>query len=121
MYKDAMNMATGAEGTLQEQADTYAKSWEAAQKRVKAAAQGIYDSLINDDFFIGMNDGIAGVLGMIEKLIDSMGGFSGVLSGLGMLAFKVFDKQINESLQKSIQSMYSMSAAGKYQNDLLRQ
>lgn len=121
MYKDAMNMATGAEGTLQEQADTQAKSWEAAQKRVKAAAQGIYDSLINDDFFIGMNDGIAGVLGMIEKLIDSMGGFSGVLSGLGMLAFKVFDKQINESLQKSIQSMYSMSAAGKYQNDLLRQ
>lgn len=121
MYKDAMNMATGAEGTLQEQADTYAKSWEAAQKRVKAAAQGIYDSLINDDFFIGMNDGIAGVLGMIEKLIDSMGGFSGVLSGLGMLAFKVFDKQINESLQKSIQSMYSMSAAGKHQNDLLRQ
>ena len=121
MYKDAMNMATGAEGTLQEQADTYAKSWEAAQKRVKAAAQGIYDSLINDDFFIGLNDSIAGVLGLIEKLIDSMGGFSGVLSGLGMLAFKVFDKQINESLQKSIQSMYSMSAAGKHQNDLLRQ
>lgn len=121
MYKDAMNMATGAEGTLQEQADTYAESWEAAQKRVKAAAQGIYDSLINDDFFIGLNDSIAGVLGLIEKLIDSMGGFSGVLSGLGMLAFKVFDKQINESLQKSIQSMYSMSAAGKHQNDLLRQ
>ena len=121
MYKDAMNMATGAEGTLQEQADTQAKSWEAAQKRVKAAAQGIYDSLINDDFFIGLNDSIAGVLGLIEKLIDSMGGFSGVLSGLGMLAFKVFDKQINESLQKSIQSMYSMSAAGKHQNDLLRQ
>ena len=121
MYRDAMSMATGAEGTLQEQADTYAKSWEAAQKRVKAAAQGIYDSLINDDFFIGMNDGIADVLGMVEKLIDSMGGFSGVLSGLGMLAFKVFDKQINEGLQKSIQSMYSMSAAGQHQNDLLRQ
>lgn len=116
MYRDAMGMASGAEGTLQEQADTYAKSWEAAQKRVKAAAQGIYDSLINDDFFIDMNDGIAILLGGIEKLIDSMGGFKGVLSAIGVLSTKIFAEQMSKSIGKAAQSLYSMSSIGKQES-----
>ena len=37
-----LQTAQDSEGTLQNQADIYAESWEAAQKRVKAAAQSIY-------------------------------------------------------------------------------
>jgi len=35
-------IAEDSEGTLQEQADIYAESWEAASKRVKASAETIY-------------------------------------------------------------------------------
>ena len=46
------DLAAGSSGTLQEQADIYAQSWEAAQKRVKASLQSIYSDLIDDKFFI---------------------------------------------------------------------
>ena len=121
LYQQSMDIAQGSEGTLEEQADTYAQSWEAAQKRVKAAAQGIYDSLINDKFFITMNNGVAGLLGLIEKLIDSMGGFSGVLGGIGTLVFTLFEDNINKSLEKTITSLYSTSALGKQAAQNLRE
>ena len=57
---DAFRLATyagisgisSATGTLTMQADIYAESWEAAQDRVTAAAEHIYSSLLNDEFFI---------------------------------------------------------------------
>ena len=45
-----LEVAEGAEGALQEQADIYAESWEAASTRVRAAAEEIYSALLNDDF-----------------------------------------------------------------------
>lgn len=120
MYWDAVQMGVESDGETQRQAEVYAESWEAAQKRVQAAAEGIYDSLINDDFFINLNDGIAGVLGLIEKLIDAMGGFGGVLGAIGGLGLKVFGEQISNSIQNSLKSLYSVSNVGKFQNDLLK-
>ena len=120
MYWDAVQMGVESDGETQRQAEVYAESWEAAQDRVKAAAEGIYDSLINDDFFINLNNGIAGVLGLIEKLIDSMGGFGGVLGAIGGLGLKVFGEQISNNIQNSLKSLYSVSNVGKFQNDLLK-
>ena len=120
MYWDAVQMGVESDGETQRQAEVYAESWEAARDRVKAAAEGIYDSLINDDFFINLNDGIAGVLGLIEKLIDAMGGFGGVLGAIGGLGLKVFGEQISNNIQNSLKSLYSVSNVGKFQNDLLK-
>ena len=39
-FQGNVDIASNSEGTLQEAADVYAESWEAAQERVKAAAQG---------------------------------------------------------------------------------
>ena len=52
--QENIGIASDAEGTLQDQADIYAKSWEAASKRLKASWQELYDLLINDDFFISI-------------------------------------------------------------------
>ena len=68
--KENLETAYTAEGTLQEQADIYAESWEASSKRVQAAAQGIYDSLLDENFFIGVNNILEDTLTGIEKLID---------------------------------------------------
>ena len=94
------NLATaqGSEGTLQKQADIYAESWEAARDRVTAAAEEIYSQLINDDFFIDLNDFFAGFLGVISDAIDGLGGLKGVLLGIGSLVTKIFGKEIAVSL-----------------------
>jgi len=90
IYKENQTRAANAEGSLEKQADIYAESWKAAQKRVEASAQGIYDSLINDEFFIQLNDFLADTLGGIEQVVDALGGLSGVLSAIGMVVTSLF-------------------------------
>ena len=97
-YKENLARAQNADGSLQEQADIYAESWEAARDRVKAAAQGIYAELINDKFFITLNDLLADVLDKINDLIKSMGGLPGVIAAIGVIFTKVFNQQITQGL-----------------------
>ena len=83
-----------AEGALQEQADIYAESWEAAQDRVTAALEEIYNQLLDDDFFISITDGFAGFLNIVSNTIDSLGGLSGVLTVASSIMFKMFGKDM---------------------------
>lgn len=93
-----LNTIDDAEGTLQEQADIYAQSWEAASKKVKAAAEGIYQSLLDDEFFINFNNSLAEVLTGIDSFIDNAGGVKTVLIGIGSTILSVFSHQIPKAL-----------------------
>lgn len=90
------NLATSyaAEGTLDEQMAIYEESWQAAANRLQAAVEAIYDDLLSDDFFIWLTDGLADVVGLLDKVIDSMGGLAGVLPGLILLMNKLFGDKI---------------------------
>lgn len=87
-----------AEGTLDEQAEIYAQSWEAASKRVKAASEGIYQSLLDDKFFINLNNGFADLLGGLDAFIDNAGGVKAILLGIGSTVLTVFSNQIPKAL-----------------------
>lgn len=78
-FKENLAMAQNADGTLEEQAKIYAESWEAARDRTKAAAEDIYDSLINPDFYIEVDNLITPILSGTAEIIDSLGGLKGVL------------------------------------------
>lgn len=102
LFKNAdtfyQNVATaqGAEGALQEQADIYAQSWEAAKDQVKNAAQDIYDSLINADFFIDFDNNIlAPLLHGIASVIDGFGGLKGLLPTIFGYLTMIFGPQIS--------------------------
>ena len=103
-----LNVARGAKGTLQQQADIYAESWEAAQKRVKAAAEAIYDALLNDKFFINLTKGLATILDGINNIIKSAGGLRGVLLGLSAILSKVFSASMAKSISGMAASMSSL-------------
>lgn len=92
------NLATayGAEGTLEKQQKIYEESWEAAKNRLQASMETLYDDLLKDDFFIWLTDALADVVGLIDKIVDSMGGLTGLLPGLILLMNKLWgDKIIN--------------------------
>lgn len=88
----------GSEGALNEQADIYAQSWEAASKRVQAAAQGIYQSLLDDDFFITLNNGFANLLGGIDAFIDGAGGLKTILISIAGVVMSSFANKIPAAL-----------------------
>lgn len=89
----------GAEGELNKQAAIYAESWEAARDRVTAAAEDIYDSLINPDFYIGADNVITPLLSFTADLIDGMGGLNGVLSITALLMNKVYGDKIAQAMR----------------------
>ena len=64
--EENLKTAKNSKGSLQEQADIYAESWEAAQKRVKAAWQAIYNDLLDDKIFIGVLNGLEKFLQEID-------------------------------------------------------
>ena len=90
--------AQGAEGTLQDQADIYAESWEAANKRVKAAAQGIYQDLLDDKFFINMANGFEKILEAVKGFINGLGGMKGVLMTVGSIFLNTYAQKMPEAL-----------------------
>lgn len=94
-----VGIADNSLGTLQKQADIYADSWEGAQKRVRAAAEDLFTDLIDDKFFIKMNNFLAEALKGISKLIDSLGGLPGLLSTIGVIATNIFQRQIAQGLR----------------------
>ena len=97
-FQKNMISANNAEGELNKQADTYAQSWEAATKRQKAALESLYDSIINDKAMITMTDSLTTIIGLIEGLVNGLGGIPGILSNIGLIANRVFKDQITKGL-----------------------
>lgn len=100
-FKENLAMAQDADGALEQQAEIYAESWEAARDRTKAAAEDIYDSLINPDFYIKVDDLITPLLSGTADVIDAMGGMNGVLAASVLLINEVYGDKIAESLRES--------------------
>jgi hypothetical protein len=94
-----VELGTQAEGSLKEQHEIYAESWEAASARVQAAAEDVYDSILNDEFFIKLTNGVEKLITGFGKLVDSVGGMEGVFGTLGLLLTKFAGKQIANGIE----------------------
>lgn len=101
-FEDNVASAKASEGTLQKQADIYAESWEAARDRVSAAAQEIYNDLLDDEFFIKLLNGFEGLLSGIGDVIDGVGGLKGVLLIVGSIFMKQYAKEIPRALENLV-------------------
>ena len=112
-YKQNQQVALTSEGTVQAQADIYAQSWEASRKRVKAAAEGIYSELIDDQFFINFNDGFAKTLNIVNDLIQGLGGLKGVLSSIGLIASTLFKSEITAGIYNLGTNLKNMFVSDK--------
>ena len=102
-------VAANSEGTLQEQADIYAKSWEAAKKRVKASLEELYTTLIDDKFFIGLTDTLSKVISLVTTLARGMGGVSGILMFVANILMTKFAPQITMALNSGIEKISHFS------------
>ena len=112
-FQENLKDAQNAEGSLQEQADIYAESWEGARKRVKASAQAIYSDLIDDKAFIKGTNAVADFLDGLDKVIDATGGLRTILLGLGAIGTTVFQKNMAKGLENTKYAVSNLSVALK--------
>lgn len=108
-----LTLAATAEGTLDQQAEIYAESWEAASNRVRASLEGLFDSLLEDDFFIDLLNGFSELIGFIEGTVDALGGMKGVLLAIGAILTKVFSKQMAGGLRNMAENIQMMTPKGR--------
>lgn len=113
VFQENLNTAYTAEGSLQEQADIYAESWEAAQKRVKASLQEIYSVLIPEDFMINFTSATADVLDGVGDILRGMGGFKTILLMISSIALRQFGPSLGASLQDGINKIGQLNIASK--------
>ena len=112
-FKELVGVAENSEGTLQLQADIYAKSWEGARKRVQAAAEGIYDSLIDEEFFKDVDNVVTVVLNGINATIKGLGGVKGVISNISALILGIYKKDITSGLNNFGTMIQNMTPKGR--------
>lgn len=98
-FKENLALAENADGALTQQADIYAESWEAARDRTKAAAEDIYDSLINPNFYIGVDNVITPLLSRTADVIDALGGLKGILAVVALGMNQVYGDKIAQSMR----------------------
>lgn len=119
-FQENLTTAYGAEGALQQQANVYAEGWEAARDRVRAAAEGVYDSLINPDFYIKMDNSIGSFLEILEDVIDTLGGFEGV-ANVAFFAFsKLFGNQMAQGLRNTVDNTRLLLGLEKQKDQVMR-
>lgn len=95
-FQENLSTAYGSEGELERQALIYAESWEAARDRVSAAAENIYDSIINDQMFIDLDNALVPLLNRIADIVDALGGLKGMASLAGYAMTSIYgDKMVS--------------------------
>lgn len=111
-FKENLGTALSSEGVLTKQADIYAESWAAASKRVKASAESIYQNLIDDEFFISINNGLANLLTGIGAFVKEMGGAKAILTGFASIFLSNFANKIPEAIQTVVYNLQLLSSKG---------
>lgn len=81
-FKINLEVAENAEGTLEEQHETWAESAEAAGKRVSESWNQVYDSILDDDTVINFTNAFAEILDYIGQFIDGIGGIGPLLMAI---------------------------------------
>ena len=113
-YKQYKELAAiGSDGSLQEQQEIYAESWQAASNRVKASIQTIYMQILDDKFFISLTNKIADLVDGFGKLVDGIGGLKTILPLVGTLMFKAFGQNMADSLHNTVSNIQMMSQSSK--------
>ena len=124
MYQETLAISQNASGTLQEQADIYADSWQAAAQRVQTSLQDLYEDFMDSDFFIGLLDGADSVVQGLNEAIDAVGGFGNALLLIVNSIAPAFHKQMVESVANGVASIGSLfgvdnkNAASIYQQQI---
>ena len=113
MYESSLQVSQNSLGTLSEQQEIYLDSAEAKLQQLKTSQEGLYDSLLDADTIKEVAGLLTGLVSGLEKIVDSIGGGSTVLIGLGAMFTKVFNKQLTSSLTTTALNFQKMEENAK--------
>lgn len=112
MYQDALTTSLNSAGALSAQHAEYLDSITAHQNKLRASAEGLYDSIFDSDEIKGVYSGLTDIVTLVDELVQAMGGMPGILAAVGMLFAK--------AAKNSIADLVSKQQANKLNNEIYR-
>ncbi len=103
-YMRSLNVSMEANGTLQEQQNTYMESTKAHLNQLSTSMEDVYDSLLDPNAINNIADVTATLANITADWIDSIRGGTGVLETLGSVAVMVFSRQIGSAINTTIEN-----------------
>ena len=107
--KENLETARNATGTLTEQQKIYEESWEAANKRLKASFQSLYQDLIDDKFFIKFTDFLSDMIDGVDSFVDKVGGLKTIMIGILSLVTNLLSSRIQPAIDNIINNIQVMA------------
>lgn len=104
MYQQAKETSKISAGALEEQNERYLDSMEAHLNQLSAAAEGLYDSLLDPQGLNKLIDNLTKVVELADQLVQSLGGGGGLLMNLGSIGLNVFGNQISRGISNTIRN-----------------
>lgn len=110
--EDNLQTARNADGTIGEQAEIYAQSWEAAQNNVRASLEKLYGDILDDSFFIELTNNFSKAIDVIDGILDGLGGVKGLLFTIGGLITQHFAKELPAAMERIKENAIYLSGFG---------
>lgn len=107
-FKINLEIADSSEGSLDAQAEIFADSWEAASNRVQASLETLYETLLDDDFFVGLISFGADFIEQINNVATGLGGLKGIAGLASTALLKIFGPQLAEGINNAVYSIRSL-------------
>lgn len=105
MYTNTLNVSKNSMGALQEQQDTYMESTEAHLQQMRTAAEGLYDSVLDESAIITLADVGKELLVFFENWVDGLGGGLSILNMALPILIRIFSGEIATGLQKFVSNL----------------
>ena len=119
-FQELVSVSKNSSGTLNEQAQIYAESWEAASKKVKASLEGLWDTLINEKFFIGLTNTFGDLIGLVNAFASSLNGLPGLLNLVSLSMVKAFGPSIATTIDDAVYKLYRTTPEGQQEDKKIK-
>lgn len=110
-YKDTLDTAHNAAGSLQEQQDITMDKLTTHIQQVKTAWEGVYSELMNPDDLIPIVDTVRNILEHVESLIKALGGIKPILTMVSGLMMRAFSDKIAQNIMRMSQNFKVQNSA----------
>ena len=104
MYESAKDTSKNSLGALEQQNDRYLDSMEAHLNQLSAAAEGLYDSLLDPKGLNKVIDGLTKVVELVDQMVQGLGGGGNLLMVLGSISLNVFNNQITKGISNTVRN-----------------
>ncbi len=104
LYKEYLAASQNETGTatMDMMQDVYEKSMQGRLNRLQASIEGIFTNAFDTDNFYALIDAATLLTETFDNLIQSIGGGSNALLGLGAIITRVFSRQIGQGIANTI-------------------